>query len=81
MLELDRFWVTNSISVNDFFANHDSHVGDFQCSETIVSCNSAEYDNTIPRIIINEVINSKCCNYENTIIPVGRRYLDAEVSR
>ena len=72
--------IGKSFRASNFFNNNDPYVRDFQCSENIVSCNSAEYDQAMPSIIINEVINSKCCNYENTIIPVGRRYLDAEVS-
>ena len=54
--------------------------GDIPCSERIVLCQEAQYDQQKPNILIYEVANAKCCNYNGKEIEFDETIIDAEVN-
>lgn len=53
--------------------------GDFRCFEQIVLCQPAEYDQLNTNVIIHDLPNAKCCNYNGKVIEFGKSIIDAEV--
>ena len=53
--------------------------GDFRCYEQLVLCQAAEHDKHKLNIIIHDLPNAKCCNYNGKVIKFGKTIIDAEV--
>ena len=54
--------------------------GDFRCYEQLVLCQRTESDTHQLNIIIHDLPNAKCCNYNGKVIPFGETIIDAEVN-
>ena len=55
--------------------------GDFRCYEQLVLCQRTESDTHQLNIIIHDLPNAKCCNYNGKVIPFGETIIDAEVNQ
>jgi hypothetical protein len=53
--------------------------GDFRCYEQLILCQTSEHDNHQLNIIIHDLPNAKCCNYDGKVINFGKTIIDAEV--
>ena len=71
--------IGKSVQIPDI-NNDQSGLGeDLLCSEKLVLCQAAEYNQKKPNMIIHNLENSRCCNYNGKSLRVGDSFLDAEV--